>query len=192
MPAEAMPTEAVPPSPAEMRTALGLFASGVTVITGVDGGEPVGFACQAFASVSLEPPLIMFCADHGGRTWPRIRRSGRFTVNVLGDDQADLCARFGSRNGRKFEGLNWELSRLGTPALPGVLLRVHAEVTAVHVAGDHDVVIGLVREVDHAGHREQRRPLVFYRGQFGLDGEMALHSLLSPGLWGWADHWGET
>ena len=144
MPPEAAPLEAVPPSPAEMRAALGLFASGVTVITGIDGGEPTGFACQAFASVSLEPPMIMFCADHGGRSWPRIRRSGRFSVNVLGDDQADLCARFGSRNGRKFEGLDWELSRLGTPALPGVLLRVHAEVAAVHVAGDHDVVIGLV------------------------------------------------
>jgi flavin reductase (DIM6/NTAB) family NADH-FMN oxidoreductase RutF len=176
-----------------MRGALGLFASGVTVITGLDGGEPVGFACQAFASVSLDPPMIMFCADHGGRTWPRIRKSGRFTVNVLGEEQADLCARFGSRNGRKFEGLDWSPSRLGTPALRGVLLRVHAEVAAVHVAGDHDVVIGLVREIEHepAGHREHRRPLVFYRGQFGLDApEEVAHSMLSPGLWGWADHWG--
>lgn len=182
--------EAVPPSPAEMRTALGLFASGVTIITGLDEGEPVGFACQAFASVSLDPPLVMFCADRGGRSWPRIRRSGRFTANVLGDDQADLCARFGSRTGTKFDGLSWELSRLGTPELPGVLLRVHAEVTAVHETGDHDVVIGQVRDLSHAGHREQRRPLVFYRGQFGLDGpEESPHSMLSPGLWAWADHW---
>jgi len=182
------------PSPAQMRTALGLFASGVTIVTGVDDGEPVGFACQAFASVSLSPPMIMFCADHGGRTWPRIRKSGRFTVNVLGEEQADLCARFGSRDGRKFEGLDWSPSRLGTPALPGVLLRVHAEVAAVHVAGDHDVVIGLVREIEHepAGHHEHRRPLVFYRGQFGLDApeEPVPFSLSSPGLWGWADHWG--
>jgi flavin reductase (DIM6/NTAB) family NADH-FMN oxidoreductase RutF len=182
------------PSPAAMRAALGLFASGVTVITGLDDGEPVGFACQAFASVSLDPPMIMFCADHGGRAWPRIRKSGRFTVNVLGEEQADLCTRFGFRDGRKFEGLDWSLSRLGTPALPSVLLRVHAEVAAVHVAGDHDVVIGLVREIEHepAGHRTRRRPLLFYQGQFGLDAseEAASLSLSSPGLWGWADHWG--
>jgi flavin reductase (DIM6/NTAB) family NADH-FMN oxidoreductase RutF len=177
-----------------MRGALGLFASGVTVITGLDDGEPVGFACQAFASVSLEPPMIMFCADHGGRTWPRIRKSGRFTVNVLGEEQADLCARFGSRGGRKFEGLDWSPSLLGTPALPGVLLRVHAQVADVHVAGDHDVVIGLVRDVEHDpadSPEHHRRPLVFYRGQFGLDApDGAAHSMLSPGLWGWADHWG--
>jgi flavin reductase (DIM6/NTAB) family NADH-FMN oxidoreductase RutF len=77
--------------------------------------------------------------------------------------------------------------------LPEVLLRVHAQVAAVHVAGDHDVVIGLVRQVEHdpADSREHRRPLVFYKGQFGLDApEQAAHSMLSPGLWGWADTWG--
>src|SRR5690606_18723633 len=137
-----------PPAPAEFRRAMGMFASGVTVITGLDGAEPVGFACQSFASVSLEPPLVLFCADHRGRAWPRIRKSGRFCVNVLGESQEELCRRFGSSTGRKFEGLRWEVSRWGAPALPDVLLRVHGEVRDVHVAGDHDVVIGLVRELE--------------------------------------------
>jgi flavin reductase (DIM6/NTAB) family NADH-FMN oxidoreductase RutF len=168
---------------------MALFASGVTVITGLDDGEPVGFTCQAFASVSLEPPLVLFCADHGGQTWPRIRNSGRFSVNVLDEEQAELCARFGSRAGRKFQGLDWEPSSLGTPALPGVLLCVHAEISAVHAAGDHDIVVGLVREVTRG---DPRRPLVFYRGQFGLDpkADLASHPMMAPGLWGWADHWG--
>ncbi|GAA5050561.1 flavin reductase (DIM6/NTAB) family NADH-FMN oxidoreductase RutF [Thermocatellispora tengchongensis] len=181
---------ALPPGPAELRRAMGLFASGVTVITGLDDGEPVGFACQAFASVSLEPPLILFCADHGGRTWPRIRRSGRFCVNVLAEDQTDLCGRFGSRTGRKFDGLDWEPSRWGAPMLPGVLLRVHAEVGDVHVAGDHDVVIGRVLEVEPG---TERRPMVFFRGGFGIDGcrEVdAPQAVPDPGLWAWADHWG--
>jgi flavin reductase (DIM6/NTAB) family NADH-FMN oxidoreductase RutF len=169
-----------------MRSALGLFASGVTIITGLDEGEPVGFACQAFSSVSLDPPLILFCVDRGSRSWPRIRKSGRFTVNVLGEDQVALCARFGSKTGSKFEGLDWELSRWSTPALPGVLLRVHAEVHDVHAAGDHDVVIGLVRELEHGA---SGRPLVFYRGRFGLEHDIP-SALLPFGVWGWADDGG--
>ncbi|MFI6451720.1 flavin reductase family protein [Streptosporangium amethystogenes] len=179
--------DVAPPDPAEMRQAMGMFASGVTVVTGIDGAEPVGFACQAFASVSLEPPLILFCADHNSRTWPRIRKSGRFSVNVLGEGQSDLCGRFGSSRGRKYDGLDWELSRWGTPALRDVLLRVHAEVVDVHTAGDHDVVIGRVLEVERdAG----RRPMVFFRGRFGIDHETdAEQALFAPGLWGWADQW---
>ncbi|AHD22622.1 flavin oxidoreductase [Rhodococcus pyridinivorans SB3094] len=154
------------PGPDEMRRAMGRFASGVTVVTGLDEDGPTGFACQSFASVSLEPPLLLFCADHRGRAWPRIRRVGRFTVNVLGADQSDLCARFGSSRGPKFDGLHWELSRWDTPSLPDVLLRVHASVEDVHVAGDHDVVIGRVAELECVGDRS---PMVFYRGAFGLD-----------------------
>jgi flavin reductase (DIM6/NTAB) family NADH-FMN oxidoreductase RutF len=180
-----------PPTPLEMRRAMGAFATGVTVVTGVDGGEAVGFACQAFASVSLEPPLVLFCADHGGRTWPRIRRSGRFCVNVLGEDQVDLCSRFGSGTGRKYDGLDWDLSRWGTPALRGVLLRVHAEVSDVHAAGDHDVVIGRVLEVE-AGPGQ--RPLIFFRGRFGVDAResqaQAAEAAGVPVLWGWGDRWG--
>ncbi|MGV9862675.1 flavin reductase family protein [Rhodococcus koreensis] len=154
------------PSPDEMRRALGQFASGVTVVTGLDAEGPVGFTCQSFASVSLEPPLILFCADHRGRAWPRIRRSGRFTINVLHEDQTDLCARFGSSRGAKFDGLVWEPSRWSTPSLPGVLVRVHADVQSVHTAGDHDVVIGRVGELESVC---EERPMVFFRGGFGLD-----------------------
>ncbi|BAH54104.1 flavin reductase family protein [Rhodococcus opacus] len=166
-PAEAQPgTRRDAPSPDEMRRALGQFASGVTVVTGLDTAGPVGFTCQSFASVSLEPPLILFCADHRGRAWPRIRRSGRFTINVLREDQTDVCARFGSSRGAKFDGLAWEPSRWSTPSLPGVLLRVHADVQSVHIAGDHDVVIGRVRELESVS---EERPMVFFRGGFGLD-----------------------
>src|SRR3954471_6030765 len=122
------------PSPKEMRHAMGAFASGVTVVAGFHDGDPVGFACQSFASVSLEPALVLFCADHRGRAWPRIRESGRFAVNILAAEQTDLCGRFGSGKGRKYEGLRWELSRWGTPSLPGVLTRVHADVHEVHTA----------------------------------------------------------
>ncbi|WP_460855399.1 flavin reductase family protein [Nocardiopsis coralliicola] len=151
---------------------MGTFASGVTVVTGcagAEGAEPAGFACQSFASVSLAPPLVLFCADHRGRAWPRIRAAGRFCVNVLAADQQELCARFGSAKGRKYEGLDWVRSRWGTPALPDVLLRVHAEVDAVHASGDHDVVIGRVLHLEApCGEAPDRPPLLFYKGAFGI------------------------
>lgn len=185
-PADREFADVAPPTPAEFRRALGMFASGVTVVTGLDDGDPVGFACQSFASVSLEPPLVLFCADHRGRAWPRIRKSGRFCVNILSEDQVDVCGRFGSSKGAKFDGLDWDLSRWGTPALRGVLLRVHGEVHDVHVAGDHDVVIGRVRELEPADG--EQRPMLFFRGRFGLDRDDP--AALGPNLWGWGDHWG--
>lgn len=158
--------------PARFRRVLGRFATGVTVVTGVDasaGAEPVGFACQSFAAVSLEPPLVLFCADHRGRAWPRIRTTGRFCVNVLAEEQRELCERFGSRAGHRFDGLDWELSAWGCPALPGVLARVHADVEVVHTSGDHDVVVGRVRELEALDEPGSAVPLVFYRGGFSLD-----------------------
>ncbi|WP_369200412.1 flavin reductase family protein [Streptomyces sp. PU-14G] len=177
------------PTPAEMRRAMSAFATGVTVVTGVDAaGEPVGFACQSFASVSLDPPLILFCADHRGRTWPRLREAGRFCVNVLAEDQSELCGRFGSGKGRKFDGLAWDLSRWRTPALRGVLMRAHAEVFAVHAAGDHDVVIGKVLEVEGEADRD---PMLFFRGRFGLGTEPAgAQGAAARFPWGWGDRWG--
>ncbi|MER6632188.1 flavin reductase family protein [Streptomyces sp. NPDC000987] len=177
------------PTAPEMRRAMGAFATGVTVVTGLDAArEPVGFACQSFASVSLEPPLVLFCADHRGRAWPRIRESGRFCVNVLAEDQGDLCARFGSSRGRKYEELDWDLSPWGTPALRGVLMRAHAEVHDVHVAGDHDVVIGRVLGLETA---EERRPMLFHRGRFGVEDRPAVpRTPTDPFAWGWGDNWG--
>ncbi|MFI9494003.1 flavin reductase family protein [Streptomyces halstedii] len=177
--------EETAPTPPHMRRAMGTFASGVTVVTGVGrDGDPVGFACQSFASVSLDPALVLFCADHRGRAWPRIRESGRFTVNVLAAEQTDLCARFGSGKGRKYEDLRWELSRWGTPSLPGVLTRVHADVYDVHGAGDHDVVLGRVLALETVSDRE---PMLFFRGGFGVDRPPAAPA---PDPWGWGDHWG--
>ncbi|MGH3095059.1 MAG: flavin reductase family protein [Streptosporangiales bacterium] len=172
------------PGPAEMRLALGAFATGVTVVTGLDGDEASGFTCQSFASVSLEPPLVLFCADHRGRAWPRIRNAGRFCVNVLSDQQTDLCHRFGSRHGMKYEGLEWERTRWGTPAFRDVLLRVHAEVHGEHVAGDHNVVIGRVLAVEPLG---DARPMIFFRGRFGVETD---DERLPANPWSYGDRWG--
>jgi 3-hydroxy-9,10-secoandrosta-1,3,5(10)-triene-9,17-dione monooxygenase reductase component len=150
--------------PAEMRRVLGSFASGVTIVTGTEGEAPVGFACQSFTSVSLDPPLVLVCPAHTSTTWPRIAATGRFSVNVLAHDQADLCRAFAVSGGDKFAGLSWTPTPWG-PSLDGVLATVHCDVEQVHPAGDHDVVIGRVRRL--VTHREEG-PLLFFRGQLGL------------------------
>jgi flavin reductase (DIM6/NTAB) family NADH-FMN oxidoreductase RutF len=153
-------------SPQEMRRVLGSFATGVTVVTGTAAGQPVGFACQSFASVSLEPPLVLFCPAHTSRSWPLIRESGSFCVNVLADDQEDLCARFATTGADKFADLAWHQTPWG-PSLDGVLSTVMCDIQDVHLAGDHDIVVGHVREL--VLHRDDAAPLVFYRGTFGLE-----------------------
>jgi flavin reductase (DIM6/NTAB) family NADH-FMN oxidoreductase RutF len=151
--------------PDEMRRVLGTFATGVTIVTGSDDGEPVGFACQSFTSVSLEPPLVLFCPAHTSSSWPRIRSGGVFSVNVLAEDQLDICMAFASSGGDKFAGVSWHDTEWG-PCIDNVLATVHCDIEAVHPAGDHDVVIGHVRRL--VTHREAT-PLLFFRGQFGLD-----------------------
>jgi len=151
--------------PAEMRRVLGQFATGVTIVTGSDAEGPVGFACQSFTSVSLDPPLVLFCPAHTSTSWPRIRSGGVFSVNVLADDQLEVCRAFATSGGDKFDGVAWHETAWG-PALDDVLATVHCDIEAVHPAGDHDVVIGRVRRL--VTHRESA-PLLFFRGQFGVE-----------------------
>lgn len=180
--------EAGSPSAGQMKDALGHFATGVTVVTGMAPDErPVGFACQSFASVSLDPPLVLFCADHRGRSWPLLRGAGRFTVNVLGHDQRDLVQRFGSPAGRRFDGLDWTSAEVGGPRLPGVLMRVHCQVQEVHVAGDHDVVVGRVLAIDEPG---SGRPMVYYRSQFTVTEDHGSQASAEAGPEPLDDYWG--
>ena len=148
----------------EMRRVLGHFATGVTIVAGFDDGAPVGFACQSFTSVSLDPPLVLFCPAHTSTTWPKIQASGSFSVNVLAADQIELCKTFATSGNDKFAGLRWHPTAWG-PSIDGVLATVHCDIEQVHAAGDHDVVIGHVREL--VTHRESG-PLLFFKGQFGL------------------------
>lgn len=150
--------------PADMRRVLGSFATGVVVVTGHDEQGPVGFSCQSFASVSLDPPLVLFCPAHTSTSWPRIARSGRFVVNVLAADQREVCAQFATSGVDKFAGLQWAPTAWG-PGIEDVLAQVMCTVESVHPAGDHDIVVGHVREL--VTPREDG-PLLFFRGDYGL------------------------
>ncbi|CAM5485817.1 Flavin reductase family protein OS=Streptomyces microflavus OX=1919 GN=G3I39_05440 PE=3 SV=1 [Streptomyces microflavus] len=97
--------ERLPVDPAEFRRVLGNFASGVTVVTARDADGPTGFACQSFASLSLDPPLVAFMVARTSTTWPRIARAGSFCVNILGSGQGALCRGFAVSGADKFAGV---------------------------------------------------------------------------------------
>lgn len=145
------------------RDVLGRFCTGVTVVTSMTEGEPVGMTCQSFSSVSLDPPLVLFCPAKGSRAWPRMQRAGFFCVNLLSHDQLELSNGFAARGTDKFAGVPWRPSATGAPLLDGVLGWVDCTIYAVHEAGDHYVVIGRVMDL---GVEEAPHPLLFYKGRY--------------------------
>ncbi len=151
------------PDPERFRQVLGHFCTGITVITAIDDGEPVGFSCQAFTALSLEPPLVIFCPARTSTTWPRIERSGFFCANVLTAGQGELATLFGRSDPRRFAGVSWVADSAGSPIIDGVLTWVSCKVQDVLTVGDHYVVVGLVRELGDVGAQQ---PLLFYRGRY--------------------------
>lgn len=145
------------------RNVLGHFCSGVTIVTSLDAGEPVGFACQSFQSLSLRPPLVSFAPSLTSTTWPRIKRSGRFAVNVLAEGQHDLCRTFAVSGADKFAGVDWSPSRSGSPVLAGALAWIDCEIVNEYEAGDHVIVVGRVDALDA---EPAARPLLFFRSAF--------------------------
>lgn len=147
----------------KFRDVLGRFCTGVTVVTSMSNGEPVGMTCQSFSSVSLDPPLVLFCPAKSSRAWPQMQRAGYFCVNLLSHDQLDLSNAFARTGADKFAGVSWRPSATGAPLLDGVLGWVDCTIYAVHEAGDHYVVIGRVMDL---GVEEAPHPLLFYRGRY--------------------------
>jgi 3-hydroxy-9,10-secoandrosta-1,3,5(10)-triene-9,17-dione monooxygenase reductase component len=145
------------------RRSLGHFCTGVTVIAAMDGSEPVGFACQSFAALSLDPPLVLFCPGKSSRTWPLIEASGQFCVNVLAHSQRDVSAVFGQSGTDKFAATGWSPSPSGAPVLDGVLTWIDCSVQSVLDGGDHWIVVGRVTAL---GDHDDERPLLFYRGAY--------------------------
>jgi len=145
------------------REVLGHFASGVTVVTALEEGQPVGFTCQTFSSLSLDPPLILFAAAKTSTSWPRISEAGAFCVNVLEAHQEPLCRVFAETGADKFAGVGWTQASSGSPILEGVLAWVDCELEQIVDAGDHELVVGRVLDLGAS----PGAPLVFYRGGFG-------------------------
>jgi 3-hydroxy-9,10-secoandrosta-1,3,5(10)-triene-9,17-dione monooxygenase reductase component len=151
-------------SPLELRGVLSNFATGVAVVTTHGPHGPVGMAVNSFTSVSLEPPLVLFCAGVTSTTWPVIEKTGQFCVNILGAAQDGLARRFARVGVDRFAGVGWQPSPADNPVLEGAEAWLDCRLDSTCPAGDHTVVIG---RVEHAGvEPTPHGPLVFYRRRY--------------------------
>ncbi|MEO8193359.1 MAG: flavin reductase family protein [Gemmatimonadales bacterium] len=145
------------------RSVLGRFASGVTIVTALDRrGRDMGLTVSSFASVSLEPPLVLICIDHSASVYSALSKATRFIANILSESQEPLARRFAERNPNRFDGIGYERGQTGAAVLFDVLGYVECEVVARHEAGDHDIIVGAVEvAVSNEG-----KPLLYYRGGY--------------------------
>jgi flavin reductase (DIM6/NTAB) family NADH-FMN oxidoreductase RutF len=153
------------PDPANQRVfrnALGAFTTGVTVVSVMTCDGPTGMTVNSFASVSLDPPLVLWSAARNSARHDLFTAADHYAIHVLGADQHQLSARF-TRGGLGFEGLDWEENEDGVPIISGTLARFECRRYTLHEAGDHTIVVGRVLR---AAQREGE-PLCFSRGAFG-------------------------
>ena len=148
----------------DLRDAFALFATGVTVVTAVrPDGVPVGVTANSFASVSLEPPLLLWCLASGSSGAPAVTAGAVFAVHVLSHHQQDLARHFARRTHEKFElGQPWH-NRPDPPRLPDALCRFACRVHSVHDGGDHLIIVGEVQGIERA----LGTPLAFHASRFG-------------------------
>ena len=149
-----------------LKQLLGRRAAAVAIVTARDGERIHGMTVTAYTEVSLDPPLVLVCADQTSNTHPVISAGGVFALNLLSDGQAELSNRFASKQDedRRFEGITWETAATGAPILPGVLGALDCRVVAAHEAGDHVIYVGRVEAVRHHPERE---PLLYHRATYG-------------------------
>ncbi|HWG32889.1 MAG TPA: flavin reductase family protein [Gemmatimonadaceae bacterium] len=149
--------------PDAFRAVMGRFASGVTVVTATDdAGSAYGMTVSAFASVSLQPPLVVMCIDHAASLHDTLANAPYFAVNILASTQEPIARRFAETGAQRFEGIGYRNGENGVPILNDVLAFVECKRISSNEAGDHTVIIG---ETVAASMRDAR-PLLYYRGGF--------------------------
>jgi flavin reductase (DIM6/NTAB) family NADH-FMN oxidoreductase RutF len=154
----------VPVDAEDFLAALRQWASGVTIVTSRSGDVVHGMTVSAFASVSLDPPMVLVCADKASNTHGVIAEGGVFAVHVLSRGQEKLSNLFASKKDehRRFEGLSWTTATTGAPILEGAVAVLDCRVVAAHDAGDHVIYVGDVAEARARGGD----PLLYHEGVY--------------------------
>ena len=143
-------TPETPVDAARFRAALGRFPTGVALVTADDDGAPLGLIVSSLTSVSLHPPLISFNPSRDSFTWSRMRRSGRFGVNVLGESHEAYVRVAAPAGADRFGPVAWSRTPGGVPRLAGAIAFLECEIGAEHRAGDHSIVVGRVLRAETA------------------------------------------
>jgi flavin reductase (DIM6/NTAB) family NADH-FMN oxidoreductase RutF len=150
--------------PRDFRSALGTYATGVAIITTVDGaGRPYGLTCNSFTSVSLNPPLVLWSLVIYSQSMSIFQNASHFAVNVLGASQKALATRFAKSSENKFESVEWTSGLGGTPLLPGSVANFQCRTVDRYYGGDHVIFLGAVESYRY--NRDEA--LLFSHGGFG-------------------------
>lgn len=151
-------------TPREFRDVCGQFATGVTVVTGrLDNNMPVGVTVNSFTSVSLEPPLILFCLDRNALSFDAFSLNSSFVVNILSSEQEWLSNQFARQGGDKFDGVAFNNNSHNIPVLADCLATIECRMHAVYEGGDHQIIVGDVISVDA---KQDGAPLLYFRGEY--------------------------
>lgn len=149
------------------RAACAQFATGVAIATvrAVDG-TPHGLTVSSFTSVSVNPPLILICVDHGCTILPHFRENRQFGVNILAENQQELSVIFSAWPEGRFEAVEWTSGQSGCPLFPGTLAHLECGVESFVEAGDHTIVIGRVLSVYVNSEIPPGRPLLYFNRSY--------------------------
>ncbi len=157
--------QTITPSPEttrDLRDALGRFATGVTVVTTQSDVGPLGITANSFASVSLDPPLVLWSPARRSKRFDAFSNAAHFAIHILGAEQEELCRHFATQ-GTDFTGISWSPGAHDTPLIDGCLARFECSPEALHDGGDHAIIVG---RVEQATWRDGA-PLIFLAGGFG-------------------------
>ena len=166
MPSHAEPTRALPPNfaPSEFRKALGMFATGVTIVTARSAqGQLIGLTANSFNSVSLTPPLVLWSLARAAGSMAAFSTGSHYAINILSADQQDLARQFAARTGDRFDGVAFVPGAGGAPLLEGAVATFECFNRSRYEEGDHVIFVG---EVERCTHREGASPLLFHGGKF--------------------------
>ena len=145
------------------RDALGSFATGIAVVTARDTkNTPIGITISSFASVSLNPPLVLWSIDRNSNLFARFFKVSHYAVHILAEDMQEASNHFAKASNHQFDNIMFERGIAGLPLLPGYTARFQCEVVKRHVGGDHIILVGHVLDMQHA----PAKPLVFHAGQY--------------------------
>jgi len=147
----------------ELRDAMGCFATGVTIVTTMTDRGPLGMTVNSFASVSLDPPLVLWSPARKSARFPAFEAASHFAVHILSESQKDMAITFAQSGIEAFAGLEYESGIGDVPLLGGCAARFECSHAAGHDGGDHLIVVGEVLRITTS----KNPPLLFYRGQFG-------------------------
>ncbi|MGJ9457846.1 flavin reductase family protein [Oceanobacillus sp. CF4.6] len=146
------------------RNLVGNFGTGVTIITTKNNeGKPIGFTANSFASLSLDPQLILFSIDKGSSNYEEFMNAECFSINILAEDQIDLCKQFATKGIERFAGVGYYECATGCPILPDTLAYIDCKITELVDGGDHTIIIG---EVMSGNVNSSKQPLIFFQGQY--------------------------